>query len=75
MKALHMLTWILLVVGGLNWGLEVLGWGIGNYVPAGVATLIYALVGISALIELFSHSKYCKCCEGMCAPKAPNKSV
>jgi len=75
MKVLHMAAWILLIVGGLNWGLEALGWGIGNYVPAGLATTIYALVGISALVELFTHSKNCKCCEGMCTPKTPNQSV
>lgn len=59
-----MVTWILLIIGGLNWGLEALGYGIGNYVPAGLATLIYALVGVSALVELFSHKKSCCACGG-----------
>ncbi|OGK16201.1 hypothetical protein A2862_00775 [Candidatus Roizmanbacteria bacterium RIFCSPHIGHO2_01_FULL_38_41] len=63
MKGLHMVTWILLVVGGLNWGLEVLGWGIGNYIPEGLATLVYALVGISAIVEIFTHKSNCKHCE------------
>jgi len=58
-----MVTWILLVVGGLNWGLEVLGWGIGNYIPEGLATLVYALVGISAIVEIFTHKSNCKHCE------------
>ena len=58
-----MVTWILLVVGGLNWGLEVLGWGIGNYIPEGLATLVYALVGISAIVEIFTHKNNCKHCE------------
>lgn len=63
MKGLHTVTWVLLVVGGLNWGLEVFGWGIGNYIPDGLATLVYALVGISALVEIFTHKSNCKCCE------------
>lgn len=63
MKGLHTVTWVLLVVGGLNWGLEVFGWGIGRYIPSGVATLVYALVGLSALVEIFTHKSNCKCCE------------
>ena len=63
MKGLHMVTWVLLVIGGLNWGLETLGWGIGNYLPQSLATLVYALVGVSALVEIFTHKKNCKYCE------------
>ena len=63
MRGLHTVTFILLIVGGLNWGLEALGWGVGNYLPSGLATLIYALVGISALVEVFTHKNNCKHCE------------
>lgn len=70
-----MVTWTLLVIGGLNWGLEVLGWGIGNYLPSGLATLIYALVGVSAVVEIFNHKKNCKCCEGMGGTKAPTQTM
>jgi uncharacterized membrane protein YuzA (DUF378 family) len=63
MKALHMIAWILLIIGGLNWGLEFFGVGVGNYIPEGLASLIYILVGISALFELFTHKKYCRNCE------------
>ena len=63
MKGLHLVTWILLVVGGLNLGLEVFGWGIGNYLSESLTTLIYALVGISALVEIFTHKDSCKHCE------------
>jgi uncharacterized membrane protein YuzA (DUF378 family) len=63
MKALHTITWILLVVGGLNWGLEVLGWGLGNWLPSGLMQLVYILVGVSALVELFTHKNNCKHCE------------
>lgn len=57
-----MVTFILLIVGGLNWGLEALGVGIGNYIPSGLAVAIYALVGISAIVELVTHKKCCKNC-------------
>lgn len=56
MKALHMIAWVLVIVGGLNWGLKVFGvdletWGL----PSGLVTTVYALVGLSALYELFAH--------------------
>ncbi len=59
---LHKVTFILLLVGGLNWGLEVLGYGVGNYLPANVTTLVYVLVALSALYEIFSHKGLCKQC-------------
>ncbi len=64
MKALHMIAFIILVIGGLNWGLEVFGVGIGNYLPSGVATTIYALVGLSAIYEAVTHKKNCTACSG-----------
>jgi len=75
MKWLHIVTWVLLVIGGLNWGLEVFGWGISNFLSLGLSKFIYALVGISALVEIFNHKKNCKCCEGMCGPKAPTQQM
>ncbi|MBI2065587.1 MAG: DUF378 domain-containing protein [Candidatus Zambryskibacteria bacterium] len=59
---IHKVTFVLLVIGGLNWGLEVLGFGVGNYLPSGVATTVYALVGLSALYEVFNHKKSCRHC-------------
>ena len=70
MKGLHTVTFILLIVGGLNWGLEVFGWGIGSFLPSGLTSTIYLLVGISALVEVFTHKSNCKCCE----TKAPSPS-
>ncbi len=63
MKGLHKVTFVLLVIGGLNWGLEVIGYGVGSFLPAGLATLIYILVALSALVEVFSHKGNCKECE------------
>ena len=59
---IHKLTFVLLVIGGLNWGLEALGFGLGQYVPNGLAVTVYALVGLSALYEIFAHKKLCRNC-------------
>jgi len=59
---LHKIAFVLLVIGGLNWGLEALGYGIGNYVPSTVAMIIYALVGVSAIVEIVGHKKTCRNC-------------
>ena len=59
---IHKIAFGLLIIGGLNWGLEVLGYGLGNYLPAGLMTLVYALVALSALYEVFTHKGYCRSC-------------
>jgi uncharacterized membrane protein YuzA (DUF378 family) len=63
---LHSLTFILLIIGGLNWLLVVLGVDIGTWVSASwwmtLMKVIYILVGLSALYELFTHKKRCKEC-------------
>lgn len=65
MKALHMIAWILVIVGGLNWGLVAFNFNLvttllGKW-PT-LVTIVYALVGLSALYELFTHKKTCKMC-------------
>ena len=59
---IHPITFTLLIVGALNWGLEAAGYGIGSYIPEGVATTIYALVALSALYEIYSHRGLCRNC-------------
>ena len=59
---IHTITFILLIVGGLNWGLEVLGFGVGSYLPSGLATIIYILVALSAIYEIFAHKSLCRNC-------------
>jgi uncharacterized membrane protein YuzA (DUF378 family) len=59
---MHKVTYILVIIGALNWGLEVLGLGLGDYLPAMLMTVVYALVGLSALYEIFTHKSYCKDC-------------
>jgi len=62
MKNIHKIAFVLLVIGGLNWGLEAFGYGIGAYVSSDVAMVIYLLVGVSALIEAFGHKENCRNC-------------
>jgi len=67
MKVLHTITWILIVVGALNWGLigifdfnlvmKILGGA-----PA-VERAVYILVGLSAVYELAVHGKNCRMCK------------
>lgn len=66
MKILHIVSFILLIVGGLNWGL--VGFFNFDLVTAifgdgSIARVIYALVGIAAIVEIFSHKKTCTACK------------
>ncbi len=63
MKALHTIAFILVVIGGLNWGII----GIANvdvvaYLGTVIAKIVYILVGLSALLLIFTHKKSCKDC-------------
>ncbi len=65
MKILHYLAFILVIVGGLNWLLVGLfGWGVGDWLGAGLAKVVYILVGLSAVYLLVVHKKDCKMCGG-----------
>lgn len=48
------LSWWLLIIGGLNWGLVSLGSGIDAFLPMNLVRVVYAAVGLSALYQLFS---------------------
>ncbi|MFA6404582.1 MAG: DUF378 domain-containing protein [Candidatus Paceibacterota bacterium] len=64
MKALHSIAFVLLVIGGLNWLL--VGLGVGDvvaYLGSALATIVYILVGLSALYLVFTHKSSCKNCE------------
>lgn len=65
MKYLHMITWILLVVGGLNWLATAFNYNVVEMIfGAGspLAMVIYILVGLSAIYEVVMHKKNCKTC-------------
>lgn len=65
MRTIHIIAFILLIIGGLNWGLigiihynviaKIFGTGV-------LANIIYILVGLAALWELFRHPRHCKYC-------------
>ena len=68
MKALHGITFILLVIGGLNWLLVgLVGWDISQWLggmDSLVARVIYILVGLSGVYMVISHKQTCKYCMG-----------
>ncbi len=67
----HKITFILLIIGGINWLLVgALGWDIGEFFggqEAIVSRIIYILVGLAAIKEIFMHRAICCCCsQGSC---------
>jgi uncharacterized protein len=66
MKALHQVGFLLLLIGGLNWGIYALtGWEIGQLfggMDATISKVIYVLVGLSAVSEIVGHKMNCKVC-------------
>ena len=60
MSWLDWVTFILVVVGALNWGLVALGWNLVDAIfGAGstLSTIVYGLVGLSAVYAIFSMKK------------------
>ena len=67
MKVLHIAAFTLLVVGGLNWGLSAFGYNLVNILLGSwpqVETVVYVLVGLSAIVEVAVHKKNCRTCTG-----------
>lgn len=66
MKVLHIIAFILLVIGGLNWGVWALtGWDVGQLLggmDSAVSKVVYVLVGLAALWEIATHKWSCKAC-------------
>ncbi len=66
MKTLHIVAFILLIIGGLNWLLVgLVGWDISAYLggmDSTLARIIYLLVGVAAVFEIVSHKSRCKEC-------------
>jgi len=66
MKTLHMVAYVLLWVGGLNWGLvglldlNLVTMVFGDW-PM-LVQLVYVLVGLSAVYSLATHMGDCKVC-------------
>ncbi|MEN9582321.1 MAG: hypothetical protein RL641_275 [Candidatus Parcubacteria bacterium] len=69
MKSLHKITFTLLVIGGVNWLVfGLFGWDIVGKIFGGmdskISMIVYVLVGLSALYEIFTHGKRCADCKG-----------
>ena len=71
---IHMIAWILVMVGALNWGLVGLGgfmggnWHLVNLIFGSwpmLEWLVYVLVGASAVYEVMNHKGSCKECSAM----------
>lgn len=65
MKALHMVAFLLVVVGAVNWGLV----GIANFNlvdmilgGVGLTKIVYILVGLSGVYLIAMHKGDCKIC-------------
>ncbi len=79
MKYAHLIAYIFLFIGGINWGLVGIGhfaqgdWNLvsmvlGQYPE--VESIVYILVGVSAVYIAATHKAYCKECtaSGSVAP-------
>jgi len=67
-KVLHMIAFVLVIIGGVNWLLVgilgdkdlfvLLGMNMGDIIPK----IIYILVGLSAIYLAVTHKSACKVC-------------
>lgn len=65
---LHMVAFLLLIVGGLNWLLVgLLQWDLVAAIFGGqgamLSRVVYVLVGLATVVVLATHKKDCKMCE------------
>ena len=60
-----MVAFVLLVIGGLNWGLVAFNVNVVNLILGSVPvteTIVYVLVGLSAIYLAVTHKKDCHSC-------------
>ncbi len=66
MKLLHKVTFWLVIIGALNWGLiGLFGFNLVNALLGSwpmVETVVYVLVGVSAVYRAYAHFQDCKIC-------------
>jgi uncharacterized protein len=66
MKMLHMASFLLVVVGAINWGLVGLfGFNLVNTILGtmpGLENIVYILVGAAGVLLLVQHKTDCKAC-------------
>lgn len=63
-KTVHMVAFLLMAAGGLNWLLV----GAFNYdlvynLLGGYADIVYILVGLATIVELITHKGHCSTCK------------
>lgn len=74
-KGIHIVSFVLVVIGGINWGLiGLFGFDLVNAilgsVPA-VERIVYVLVGVAAVYLLATHKKDCHTCSSGGESKSP----
>jgi uncharacterized membrane protein YuzA (DUF378 family) len=61
-----MIAYILVIIGALNWLLlGIFGWEIGQLFGGQMATIsriIYIVIGLAAINEMFTHKALCRKC-------------
>ncbi len=66
MKTVHMIAFLVLIVGGFNWlALGLFGWELGNLLggqEAVASRILYIIVGLAAVYELVAHKSGCRIC-------------
>ncbi len=65
MKILHYVAFVLVIIGGLNWGFTALGWNVVYMILGSwpvVEQIVYILVGLSAIYLAVMHASECKVC-------------
>ncbi|KKU15834.1 hypothetical protein A3I34_00815 [Candidatus Jorgensenbacteria bacterium RIFCSPLOWO2_02_FULL_45_12] len=64
MKVVHVVAFVLVVIGGLNWLLVgIFGWDIGELFGGQeslISRIIYVLVGIAAVVKIFGYKDCCR---------------
>mgnify|MGYP001578006888 CR=1 FL=1 len=66
MKALHVISFVLVIIGGLNWLLVGFNWNLVDAIFGAGSTgakIVYIIVGLCALVLIFTHKKSCKMCD------------
>lgn len=71
MKALHKIAFILVVIGGLEWGLHAFNYNPVDMLGESISMIVYVLVALSALYLIFTHKSDCKNCN----VSAPGQSM
>lgn len=63
MKSLHSIAFVLVIIGGLVWGIiGVGGPNLVDFLGGTLSTIVYVLVGLSAVYLVFTHKSTCKMC-------------